>query len=101
MRLDLSNAAVADLKAIADYTFQHWGPEQEEEYIGGIWDLLERIAANPDGHRLRREFRSGCHSAKYQRHVIFFIVSPKKVEIVRILHGAMDFGTHLPEDFRL
>ncbi|MEK7949769.1 type II toxin-antitoxin system RelE/ParE family toxin [Luteolibacter soli] len=98
MRLDLSPAAVADLGSIADYTFEHWGSEQEEDYLGGIWNLLERIAAKPDAFRSRSEFGRDCRSAKCRRHVIFFIAQPDRIEVLRVLHGSMDFGSHLPED---
>ena len=98
MRLDLSIAAAADLESIANYTFEHWGPEQEEDYLGGIWDLLERIAAKPDAYRLRPELGRDCRSARFRRHVIFFITKPDRIDVLRVLHGAMDFGSHLPED---
>jgi toxin ParE1/3/4 len=98
MRLDLSIAAAADLESIASYTFENWGPEQEEDYLSGLWDLLERVAAKPDSYRLRSEFGKGCRSTRYRRHVIFFVAKPDRIEVIRVLHGAMDFGTHLPED---
>ena len=98
MRLDLSIAAASDLKSISDYTFENWGPEQADEYLGGIWDLLEKIADQPDGYRLRPEFGPGCRSARHRRHVIFFVAKADRVEVLRVLHGAMDFGSHLPED---
>ena len=98
MRLDLSVAALADLQSIADYTLEKWGSEQEEDYLGGIWDSLEKIAVNPSGFRHRPDLGEGCQSARYRRHVIFFLAKPDRIEVLRVLHGAMDFGSHLPED---
>lgn len=98
MKFDLSDAAAADLQAIANYTLENWGPEQEEEYLGGIWKLLQQIASRPEGCRIRPEFGKMYRSAKYRRHVIFFVAGSERTQVVRVLHGAMDFGSHLPDD---
>ena len=36
MELDLSYAALSDLRAIRDYTLEKWGEEQEEKYLDEV-----------------------------------------------------------------
>lgn len=96
MDLAFSPAALSDLQSISRHTLDVWGPEQEIRYLDAIWNRLEEIRANPETCRLRPDLLEGCRSARCGRHVIFFTVSNATVEVIRILHGAMDFPSHLP-----
>ena len=98
MKLVLSPAAILDLQAIAEYTLQTWGVDQESRYLKGLWKRLEEIQAQPEIHKLRQDLTIGCRSSRYQKHVIFFAVQADTVQVIRILHGAMDFESHIPEE---
>lgn len=98
MKLVFSPAAIRDLQSIATYTLQTWGAEQESLYLGGLWRRLEAIRASPEVHRIRKDLAIRCRSARHEKHVIFFSVEEEVIEIIRILHGAMDFESLLPDD---
>ncbi len=98
MKLVFSPEAINDLQSIANYTFQTWGAEQESLYLAGLWRRLEAIRASPESHRIRKDLAIVCRSARHEKHVIFFSVEDGEIEVIRILHGAMDFESQLPDE---
>ena len=95
MKSILSPSAIRDLQSISDYTLQNWGAEQEELYLKGLWEKLAAIRSSPESFRLREDLVEGCRSARYEKHVIFFAIQGQTLQVIRILHGAMDFSSHL------
>ena len=98
MKLILTEAALDDLRSIRDYTLETWGEEQEELYLNRLWLRIESIRTDPFRYRLREEFFPGCRIASEGRHVLLFRASDETLEIVRVLHSAMDFKRHLSPD---
>jgi toxin ParE1/3/4 len=96
MKIILSPSAVRDLQFISDYTLRNWGAEQEQRYLNGLWEKLAAIQSNPSSFRLREDLVKGCRSTRHGQHVLFFAVQGQMLQIIRILHGAMDFSNHLP-----
>jgi plasmid stabilization system protein ParE len=37
----------------------------------------------------------GCRSARHEKHIIFFSIKGQTLQVIRILHEAMDFNNHL------
>jgi toxin ParE1/3/4 len=99
VKLVFSPAAILDLQSISDYTFHHWGMEQEVIYLGKLWRKLEEIRIHPEIHPLRNDLTINCRSARHGKHVIFFALADDRIQVIRILHGAMDFDSHLPDNF--
>lgn len=95
MKFILSPSAIRDLQSISGYTLQNWGAKQEGIYLKGLWEKLAAIESDPGTFRLREDVLKGCRSARYEKHVIFFAVQGQTLQIIRILHGSMDFGRHL------
>jgi toxin ParE1/3/4 len=98
MKLVFSPAAISDLQSIADYTLDTWGVDQEALYLKGLWTKLEEIRTRPEACRIRTDLAIGCRSARHGKHVIFFMEEEDCIQVIRILHGAMDFDGHLPDD---
>ena len=98
MNLILSPSAIRDLQVISDYTVQTWGAEQENRYLIGLWGKLAEIQSNPDSCPLRDGLAKGCRSARHEKHVIFFSINGQTLQVIRILHGAMDFNRHLTDE---
>jgi toxin ParE1/3/4 len=96
MKLILTEAALADLRAISAYTLETWGEEQEARYIQQMWSRMELMRANPNCGRRRDDLFPGCRLVAEGRHVILFRQNRKAVEVIRVLHSAMDFRRHLP-----
>jgi len=98
MNLILSPSAIRDLQDISDYTLRTWGAEQEDQYLKGLWAKLADIQFSPESCRLRKDLAKGCRSARYEKHIIFFSIKGQTLQVIRILHGAMDFNNHLPDE---
>ena len=95
MTLDFTKAAIADLQSVRDYTFETWGQEQERIYLDSMWNRFEEILANPERWRRRDDLFPGCQIAAQGKHVILFRIEGKVIQVVRILHSAMDFKRHV------
>ncbi|MBC8039282.1 MAG: type II toxin-antitoxin system RelE/ParE family toxin [Opitutaceae bacterium] len=94
--LELTPAALADLRSIRAYTLERWGAEQEAAYLDRMWDKFEALLADSSLYRFRPDLFPGCQIAAEEKHVILFCVSKSTLQIVRVLHSAMDFKRHLP-----
>lgn len=95
MTLDFTKAAVSDLQSIRSYTLETWGVEQEQRYLDELWQKFEEILADPKRWRRRHDLFSDCQIAAQDKHVILFRIENSVLQIVRILHSAMDFPRHL------
>jgi toxin ParE1/3/4 len=98
MKLELTDAAVEDLRAIADYTRHPWGLEQEESYLDGIWLRFEEMLEKPTAYRPREDLFPGCRGASVGSHVVLFRVEGNLLQVVRVLHGSMDLPRHVKAD---
>lgn len=94
-RVRLHSLARRDFVAIADWSVRQWGKRLTRHYLDEIEALVQRIAENPMlGHDAELP-RAGLRRITAGRHVIFFLADEQSVEVVRILHEAMDFGERL------
>ena len=98
MTLEFTNAAAADLQTIRNYTLENWGEEQEAVYLNALWSKFELILSDPQRFRFRHDLFPDCQIASQGRHVILFRIRDEALQIVRILHGAMDLPRHIPTD---
>lgn len=73
---------------------QIWGAEQKRLYLDLIWDRFEDILANPSKWRKREDLFPGWQIAAQGKHVILFRIQGKVIQVVRILHSAMDHKRH-------
>ncbi|NLT71255.1 MAG: type II toxin-antitoxin system RelE/ParE family toxin [Verrucomicrobiaceae bacterium] len=97
MTLELTEAALGDLRKIREYTFSQWGEAQEQTYLDGIWDKFEELIADPERWRSREDLFPGCRMAIHHKHLILFRVDGAKLQVIRVLHGAMDLKRRLDD----
>lgn len=97
MKLNLTEAAVEDLRSIRAFTLHTWGDAQEQIYLDRLWSKFQSILDNPEAFALHPDLFPDCRIATEGKHVIVFRVRGKVLEVVRVLHSAMDFKRHLPE----
>ena len=104
-RVRLSPSAQRDLAGIIDRTVERFGSRQAKVYTTTLTKGLAALRAGPDlrdsvsreefGRRLRSLHVAG--QRRRGRHIIFYREAPDhSIEIVRILHDAMQFAQHLP-----
>ena len=85
----LSKAAEADLTDVWTYKAES-GEAQADDLVERIVEQLMMLASFPEAGRKRPELQEGIRSFAVERHVIFYRVNEKDVEVVRILYGTRD-----------
>lgn len=91
----LSPRARSDIREIGRYTLGRWGVDQAEVYVAMIRDAVASVAADPRRGRSCDEVRAGYFKFAVGSHVIFYRQVGADIDVVRILHGRMDFDRHL------
>ena len=104
----LTDAAAADFVAIIAWTTEQFGDVQARAYAETLNAALIALRGGPDtlGVKLRDEIGKELrilHVARDKRpgrHFILFRVrgdeQPPAIDVLRILHDAMDLARHLP-----
>lgn len=91
MRLVFRAEAAADLRRIARETRRAWGDDQAKRYVSALRNEIKALREFP----LRFpefEHRPGLRRMNSRRHAVFYAATADRVEIVRVLHVASDFG---------
>lgn len=83
-----------DLVGIWLYTYETWGEEQADCYIYDLDNGFRTIASNPEKGRPCDDIREGYRKHSIGKHIIFYRLGKKGIEIVRILHQRMDTERH-------
>jgi toxin ParE1/3/4 len=82
-----SSHAEEDLKSIFRYTIRKWDFDQADTYLKLLSFARERIVANPflRGSKPREDLVAVCRSFRCGKHIFFYRLRNKTVEIARIL----------------
>jgi toxin ParE1/3/4 len=94
-RYVLSPKAQDDLRDIWDYTAERWGAEQANEYLRILQRAIEVVADEPRRGRSCDEVRKGYRKYSAGSHMLIYRKIETGIDIVRVLHGRMDFERHL------
>ena len=99
----MAPAANMDLADISAWTARHFGKAQARSYTNGLLATADRLRGGPfliesrDCSVATEAFRS-LHMTRPGRHILIYHVTDadrRVIEIVRILHDAMDLPRHL------
>jgi toxin ParE1/3/4 len=88
--VSFSNAAVADLRAIDEYSLAQFGEEIGEAYMHGFDKEFAMLQDYPLAGQATPEYGKAYRCLMHRRHRIFYLVNHDAVRVVRILHHAMD-----------
>lgn len=105
----LSRAAENDFLEILQWTSDQFSPAQAHIYARTLSLAIEALTSGPTliGGKWRDEIGLGifslhvAHSGRKGRHFLLCRVKPSdmsSIDILRILHDAMDLPRHLPPD---
>jgi toxin ParE1/3/4 len=106
----LASAARTDLEGIVRWTERRFGAEQARLYRETILSALQALRSGPSitGVRSRPDIHRRLYTLhvgrgrRRGRHVILFRLDQRNdrqvISVARILHEAMDFQRHLPEE---
>jgi toxin ParE1/3/4 len=104
----LTAAAEEDFRQIVRWTAQQFGDRQASAYAATLSAAIEALADGPEivGAQRRDDIARGLmslHVARKRRkgrHFVIFRAGPdgtqRYVEVLRVLHDAMDVQSHLP-----
>ena len=102
VRLVRSQRAKRDIVEVLAYTKERWGVEQACRYADLIEEALTAVADDPACGKARDDIHPGIRAlhigkrGRPARHIVFYrSTSSQRVEIVRLLHEAMDFSRHV------
>jgi toxin ParE1/3/4 len=91
MRLAFADAAERELEAIGDYIALE-NPVRALSFIRELRKDCDRLATMPERHLLIARYRnSGIRRRVYGSYLIFYRIEGETVQILHILHGAMDY----------
>jgi toxin ParE1/3/4 len=96
-RYVLSPRARLDIADIWDYTAEHWGVDQAEEYVRMLQQTIETLTRERYKGRSIEDVRSEYRKYPAGSHVIFYRMKGEHIEVVRILHRRMDVERHLSD----
>lgn len=94
-RYSLTKNSEHDLKQIARFTTKRWGATKRREYLAQMEDAFQKIAEHPDIGQVCPELNGAPRRYHVGRHYIFYQHHANTIEIIRILHDAMDHKRHL------
>jgi len=101
--VEYGRLAAIDFAVNHDATAHMWGVEQAERYSDFLQQSADFIALNPNvgkkvvGHPTAEALLVRWPKARYGHYIVYRRM-PSGIHIMRILHSAMDIGSHLPED---
>jgi toxin ParE1/3/4 len=91
-----TSRAHADLRGIAAYTLEKWGRDQCARYLDALEARCRQMADVPQ-LRVHSPDVPSYYRALAGSHAIFYRVEKDdSIVVVRILHGAMLPGLHVP-----
>ena len=110
----LSDAALADIEDILDYSGHAFGATARKRYEALLQTALVDLSENCSraGVKPRSELGQGLRAyhlsnskkrgdtnnqVAQPRHVVFFRLTDSAVHIVRLLHESMDFAQHIAD----
>jgi toxin ParE1/3/4 len=103
----LGDEAERDLEAILRWTAEAFGPAQARRYRAVLKAAIGELVGGPGvvGSRAREEVLPGLRTVhvarkgRRGRHLLMYrVVGEDTIEVVRILHDAMELTRHVPAE---
>lgn len=94
----LKPEAEDDLAAIWRWTRAQWSPAQADAYNDLLTDAMKMLADDPARGQSVSDVSAGLWRRRCEGHVIFYRPATHGIDVVRVLHGRMDFPSHLKDE---
>lgn len=91
----ISKAARRDLIEIGRYTLERWGDEQRRRYLTQLDARFRWLARHPEHGIDSDHIRPGYWRCNEGSHVIFYRITGRRIDIIRVLHRRMLPERHL------
>jgi toxin ParE1/3/4 len=90
-----SHQAQEDLVNIWLYTLKEWGIVQADYYLDELDDAFQQLKTSPRLGVARDDVRPGYCSLQVKKHIAYYRLSDRTIELMRVLYGRMDPDTQL------
>jgi toxin ParE1/3/4 len=94
-RLRLRPRARQDIEQIWSYSLDNFGEQRAIEYIEAVRAAFKLVQRNPGIARTAEGGRPNLMKFRVGSHILYFHITDQSIDVVRILHGRMDFPRHL------
>jgi toxin ParE1/3/4 len=84
-----------DLKDIWLSKGKRWNPAQSNPYLAKLDAGMAKLRTNPALGRQREDLRAGYRSLRVNEHLVYYLLAPPVIRIIRVLHARMDPQRHL------
>ena len=91
----LSRQAELDVEDIEDYSARRWGDEKAAQYVRDIFGAFGKLAARPELGRPRTDIPPPYLVHAVGSHLIVYRINDGRVEVLNVLHPAMDIGKRI------
>jgi toxin ParE1/3/4 len=91
MTVIFSDAAEADLEAIADFIAAD-NPARAASFVRQLRERCDRLAHSPRRHPIVPRYTSvKIRRCIFRDYLIFYRISESRIEVLHVLHGARDY----------
>jgi toxin ParE1/3/4 len=94
-QIRLRPRARQDIEQIWSYSLENFGEQRATDYVQAIRATLALLRQHPGLARKAEGGRPGLMKYRVGSHVLYLHVTGQSIDVVRILHGRIDFPRHL------
>jgi toxin ParE1/3/4 len=87
--------AEQDLLDIWLYTFNEWGEQQADDYLGQLDTAIQLLAEQPLMCRERFELVPPVRIHRHAHHLVVYLALDDGINVIRVLHESMDIDHQL------
>lgn len=96
-RVELTQRALQDLRAIERFSIKEWGRKTADKYLDDIAAALDRLREQPELLRLEPDFAPGLYFYRVRKHVLVCDTHEVLVIVLTVLHTSMELPARLSE----
>lgn len=93
LEINKQNNAEDDLINIWLYSLEQWDESTADRYLDLLNRAIEKLRLHPRSGMDCSEIREGYRRLIVQQHRVYYYLTPKSIEIIRVLHQRTDEET--------
>ena len=92
----MTDSAETDLAGIVRVTIDTWGADRATRYIDGLERLTSRLVEHLAPGTVCEDLDGMPRAFPYQSHILYCLVEPERLVVLRVLHKRMNPRLHMP-----
>lgn len=97
VRVELTQRALRDLRAIEQFSVREWDRRTADRYLDDVAAALDRLGENPGILGLESDFAPGLHFYRVRKHFLVCDYHDDLVVVLTVIHTSMDLPARLAE----